>query len=432
MARWIVVGVEIFLQMTLGLGIFLQIYGGGRRRLRRTDWILIFFIIVFYGMTVQNYAGSLISTGAAITMSAVEAIWLAMWLGGHIKNALCWCFGYNCMIMLLEMPVLILCGLISSSTLREMNREPNFPGSFLKMLLLLFLCGGYWRWKQEINRFLADTMEKKAWIFFLFGLLGEFLTVYLMNLVWYHFSLWMLVMNLVLVLCVVFGVVIALVWTQYIVVERKNRMYLSREKILQSDYEFIRREQEKIRKINHDHRYDLTYLYDCFREGDCEKGRAYIEQKMAGVRRKKETEIWTGCGCVDFLIGSRMERARENDIEFFVDVTLMQLPIAEYELFTILGNLLDNAFEAAEKCSGNARYVKLKIHMINRMLTLEAENGYLEEPQVRNGKFISLKRGEGEHGWGIENVKEIVERNAGTMEVEYKDHIFCVYLMLGI
>ena len=432
MARWIVVGVEILLQMALGLGIFLRIYGCRCRRHKWRSLFLIFFIIFLYGITVRNYVGSLISTGAALVIALVEALWLALWIGGHIKSALCWSFFYNCMIMLLEMSVLIFSGLVKNETLEVINRGPNFLGSFLKMLLLIFLCGMYWHWRKEIDHFLVSVLEKKRWIFSLCSLLEMGFTIYLFGLIWDQFSSMALIMNLVLVLCMGLGLITALIWTQYIVVERENRMYLSRERMLQTEYELIRKEQEKSRKINHDHRYDLTYLYDCFQKENCEKGRDYIERKLEQVRKKRENEVWTGCSCIDTLISAGMERAEDNGTEFTVDVNLAQIPIAEYELFTILGNLLDNALEAAEKCSNLKKYVNLKIHTVNRMLALEVENGYQEEPQKRRGKFISLKQGEGEHGWGIENVREIVEKNGGTMAVEYADHVFRVYLMLGI
>lgn len=432
MARWIVVGVEILLQMVLGLGIFLRIYGTGGRRYRWRDWFLVLLIAAFYALTVRNYTYSLISTSAVITMTIVETLWLTLWLGGHIRSALCWCLFYNCMVMLLEMPILIISGVLQNGTLGDVNNQPELIECSLKLLLLILLSWGYWRWRDKIEYFLASVMKKKMWLLFFFGLLEEIIAIYLMNLVYFQFSEWALVMNLVLVLCMVLGLIVALIWTQYIVVERENRMYLSNERMLQTEYELIRKEQEKSRKINHDHRYDLTYLYDCFQEEDCEKGRNYIERKMEQVRKKRENEVWTGCSCIDTLISAGMERAEDSGTEFTVDVNLTQIPIAEYELFTILGNLLDNALEAAEKCCNFKKYVNLKIHTVNRMLALEVENGYQEEPQKRRGKFISLKQGEGEHGWGIENVREIVEKNGGTMEVEYADHVFGVYLMLGI
>lgn len=430
MVRWLVVGVEILLQMALGLGIFLRIYGRGRRRNGWGDSFLIFFIIAFYMLTVWNYTDSLISTWVSVILTLVEALWLILWIKGHIMRALCWCIFYNGMTMLLEMFILIFCGLIKNGTLMEINSEPNLLGSFLKMFLLFFVFGLYWKWKDVIEDFLAVIMEKKIWILLLIGILGIGFTLYLFKLIWDQFSSWALVMNLVMILCMVLGLVAVLVWTQYAVVARENRMYLSRESVLRTDYELIRREQEKNRKINHDHRYDLAYLYDCFRERDCAKGSAYIEQKLEQVRKKRESEVWTGCSCIDALISAGMERGKEQGTEFTVNVELAQIPVAEYELFTILGNLLDNAFEAAEKCSGHAGYVKLKIHTVNRMLILKVENGYQAEPQKRGGRFLSSKHGDEEHGWGIENVKEIVERNGGTMTVEYGNHVFYVYLML--
>lgn len=432
MVRWIVVGVEILLQMGLGLGIFLRIYGIGGRRCWWRDGFLVLLIVGFYALTVWNYTDSLISIWVSIIMALVEALWLILWIKGHIISALCWSFFYNGMVMLLEMLILIFCGLVKNSTLLEVNNEPNLLGSFLKMVLLILLCGIYWNWKDVIEDFLAVVMDKKAWILFLFGVLEIGFTLYLFNLIWEQFSSWALVMNLVLALCMFLGLSAMLVWMQYVVVERENRMYISRERLLKDNYKLIKKGQEENRKINHDHRYDLSYLYDCFREKDYEKGMSYIDQKLGQINTKGKFLIWTGCSCIDVLISGGMERAKESGTAFTVNVDLIKIPIAEYELFTILGNLLDNALEAAEKCSNLNRYVKLKIHMVNRMLVLEMENGYQDEPQERRGKFISSKQGEGEHGWGIENVREIVEKNGGTMEVEYGNHVFHVYLLLGI
>lgn len=432
MTRWIVVGVEILLQMMLGLGIFLRIYGSGSKKRKWQDYFIIAFMACFYLLIVNGYTRSLVSTSAVIFITIIEILWLAMWIRGHFLAALCWCFFYNCTIMLLEMPILILCGLLRNGTLGEVNNQPNFFGSFLKMLLLMLMAVIYLQWRDKIEGFLTAVLEKKKWVLFLFGLLAMFFTIYLMNLVYFQFNVWALVMNLVLVLCMFLGLVAALVWTQYISVKRENRMYLSREVLLQSNYEIIKKEQEKNRKINHDHRYDLTYLYDCFQEKDWEKGKIYIEQKLEQVRKKRENEVWTGCSCIDFLISGGRQRAKERGFDFIIDVDLAGIPIEEYALFTILGNLLDNAFEAAEKCREEKGYVKLKIHTVNCMMILSLENSYQEEPQRRKGKFISAKHGEGEHGWGIENVKEIVEKNDGMMKVEYSDHVFNVWLMLGI
>lgn len=57
------------------------------------------------------------------------------------------------------------------------------------------------------------------------------------------------------------------------------------------------------------------------------------------------------------------------------------------------------------------------------------ENNYLVEPQIINNRFISMKGGD-EHGWGLENARELVEQHGGTIKVNYKNGIFTVQIML--
>ena len=105
--------------------------------------------------------------------------------------------------------------------------------------------------------------------------------------------------------------------------------------------------------------------------------------------------------------------------------------MAEYDIFYVLGNLLDNAIEAIEKCDENNRYVNVKVINKNSMFRLYIENSYEIEPMKKGKQFLSMKEnGRNEHGWGIENVREIVRRYKGMLDIQYENQNFSVDLVL--
>ena len=67
------------------------------------------------------------------------------------------------------------------------------------------------------------------------------------------------------------------------------------------------------------------------------------------------------------------------------------MPIAESEICVVLGNLLDNAIEAASKTEENTGWVKITIGQQNEMTFLKIENNYQEEPVTKNGEYVTTK-----------------------------------------
>ena len=67
----------------------------------------------------------------------------------------------------------------------------------------------------------------------------------------------------------------------------------------------------------------------------------------------------------------------------------------------------------------------------NNVFQLYIENSYKIEPHKKGKRFLSTKENEkNEHGWGIENVKEIVERYKGMLDISYQNQRFQVDLVL--
>lgn len=104
-----------------------------------------------------------------------------------------------------------------------------------------------------------------------------------------------------------------------------------------------------------------------------------------------------------------------------------------FDLNILVGNLLENAIEAAVRT--DRKYLKvnitfnrgvLKIRMENSFLPMGAENGERQDRQF----FFTTKKEKGQHGFGLKSVEKIVDAYNGTMEVTTQEDVFCVNLVL--
>ena len=107
--------------------------------------------------------------------------------------------------------------------------------------------------------------------------------------------------------------------------------------------------------------------------------------------------------------------------------------LEELDLISIVGNLLDNALEAAEKTE-DGRYVECRMYMGNagHFLVMEFCNGYVVPLLKDKDRYISTKRDADSHGIGLHTVGKLVKKYAGIMRVEAGEREFSVKLIFTI
>lgn len=63
--------------------------------------------------------------------------------------------------------------------------------------------------------------------------------------------------------------------------------------------------------------------------------------------------------------------------------------------------------------------------------SFEIENSKNEEVLMENGRFRTWKKEKQQHGIGIENVKDVVRRYQGTVDITYDAETFCVVILIA-
>ena len=95
-----------------------------------------------------------------------------------------------------------------------------------------------------------------------------------------------------------------------------------------------------------------------------------------------------------------------------------------------MANLLDNAIEACEKVTVEERRIDFSLVRKDEMIILDISNPYCGNVKLMDGKLYTLKEDKMLHGIGMESVKYAVEKNNGTLEYSFMDHIFRVNIVL--
>jgi len=201
--------------------------------------------------------------------------------------------------------------------------------------------------------------------------------------------------------------------------------------ILERDYQALRRTYAGNAKLYHDLHNHIEAIYHCLTGGDIQEAVQYCEELRIPVREILQT-VWTGDKAIDYLISSKMALAEQGDIKTRVNIEYPHnTNIRSIDLITILGNLLDNALEAAETAPERLRFLHLTVRRINAMLIIKVENGYGEAPTQENGNLLTSKLDKAFHGWGLKSVQTAAERYDGAVNAEYADGIFKTVVTLS-
>jgi len=151
---------------------------------------------------------------------------------------------------------------------------------------------------------------------------------------------------------------------------------------------------------------------------------------------EKEVSIYeniakTGNETIDCVITEKALLCHDEGILLTVMADGTQLSFLKHnEIYSLLGNLLDNAIEASLKIEDEEkRIISLKIFKKNNIKTISVINYYDKEVDwLSNGLPKTSKKGRG-HGFGTKSVKYIVEKHDGVLSYDYSNNLFSVNIV---
>lgn len=133
---------------------------------------------------------------------------------------------------------------------------------------------------------------------------------------------------------------------------------------------------------------------------------------------------------INAILNSKYREALKKGISFSLKINdLSQIILSDTDIVIILSNLIDNAMEACIDCKD--KIIKLKFVLENEQIILSVKNNYYYTPIKKNGQFLTRKPNPSEHGMGIKNIIETVERYHGKYIIDYNEGIFSFSILIS-
>ncbi len=133
----------------------------------------------------------------------------------------------------------------------------------------------------------------------------------------------------------------------------------------------------------------------------------------------------TGNESLDVVLTQKKLYCQENgiDLHFLADGSKLDF-LKPADLYSLLGNLLDNAIEAVKKLEPNKRSILLKISQKDNKIVIHIENEHEGTIKFVNGIPETTKKDKNSHGYGVRSIRNVVEKYGGIMSVNDGDSVY--------
>lgn len=175
----------------------------------------------------------------------------------------------------------------------------------------------------------------------------------------------------------------------------------------------------QIRDVKHNMKNNLVSILAYAEKGENDKIISFVNEIMDDGGLKISPVTNSGNIVIDSLIGYWYVVAQEAGIDFTADICIpMKMPFKGADICLILGNLLENSVEAAQKADIK-KYIRIKMKYDKNNLLLFVENSYNGcLSKTKDKKLRTTKSDAQNHGVGLSSVYRAAARYHGTVSIE--------------
>ena len=195
--------------------------------------------------------------------------------------------------------------------------------------------------------------------------------------------------------------------------------------------EEMRMKEESLisRNIIHDYRKHFLVIQGMAYGEQCEEIVQYLD-KLNIYYEKEKSLVNCGNFVIDAMMNSKYLIACKENIKHEDRIVVPEaMNFEDVDLCILLGNMLDNAYEATKKAE--KKIINTSIIYSKGKLTIGVKNTYDGIiKKDRKGNYISTKMNKTNHGMGIKLMQRIVDKYNGFLSLENDDNYFVVIAVL--
>ena len=240
---------------------------------------------------------------------------------------------------------------------------------------------------------------------------------------------------LVAVILVIVGIFIQLAAVILLFMQRnvyKDKKLLT-EKYLNEQknyYEYLENREQETKKFRHDFRSHLELISNLAKSHEYDKIDKYLEQMHIKIDNLGNN-VTVQNGIVDAILNQYYASALQQGINMEVKGRFPEdCEIDAYDLCTIFSNVLSNALEAAEETVEKSISVECRYTDMNNIIIV-VKNYFNKEKSNGANWLKSRKENVDYHGFGLENMKDSINKYHGFYEISTDDNMFILTIMFN-
>ena len=194
-------------------------------------------------------------------------------------------------------------------------------------------------------------------------------------------------------------------------------------------YNETKQKNDKLIRIKHDIKNELQIAY-AMMDKDKKVSTKILNELNDKLENIKIINFSKNAILNTILTLKKMEIKNSGiNLEIEIDKTV-DFNMEEIDICDLFSNILDNSIEATKKYNCENRFIKFCIAKKNDYIIIKCENTY-EGVLKKNsyGNYITTKQEEKQHGYGINIIKNIVDKYNGEINFITKNNIFKIVII---
>ena len=312
---------------------------------------------------------------------------------------------------------------------------------YIDFFSLILIIAGIWLYYfLALRKYTVDIsmLKRKTWIFVsaeLFILLA--LVVSFIGTSGYRRGIddWQMIVVIIGVVCIV--VLNLLLYHNY---NYKNYYMLESEaqeryNEHQKEYfEMLLSKEEETRSFRHDISVELFEVKRLVQDGEIVKACDFLEEMNNEIKEIKEKNFTIGNEMVDIILNHYLLPVRDKCDVKVDGVIGNDIDITRRDLCIIISNVINNAVTEVKKINDRG-YIIVKGSRGNENILIQVKNT-MDKTKIlswdESGIPTTTQIDKKNHGYGLKNVKRIVERNHGFLRINSEGGFFIAEILLKI